>query len=94
MTLFCRHFIVMLLFVALSLVAGCDPCRSLAEKICDCEESTVARDSCLRTLDTFGNMQSYSIAAQPDTCRAILKDPNCNCMAIKNGQVESCGMTR
>jgi len=94
MTLSFRHFAVTTILVFLCLITGCDPCRSLAEKICDCEESSFARDNCKRALDTFGGMQSYGNAVQPDQCRAILKDPNCSCLAIKNGQVESCGMTR
>jgi len=94
MTLFFRHCIVISLLVLLSLVSACDPCRTLAEKICDCEESGAARDNCKRSLDTFSNMQSFSFAERTEICQEKLKDPNCSCLAIRNGQLENCGMTR
>lgn len=85
--------LVLGLAAALSLLA-CNPCRDLAEKICECEENSTARDNCRRSLDIFSRLKSFDEASKPDLCREILKSESCNCLAIKDGHVERCGMTR
>lgn len=89
-----RHRFLGAVLVMGAALMGCDPCRSLAEKICECEETSAQRDVCRRSLDLFGNMQSYSAAAKTQMCSEVLKRESCTCPALQAGQVENCGMTR
>ena len=81
------------LMAILALVA-CDPCRTLADKICECEESNTARENCRRSIDMFSQMKNFDRASKTETCREILNSESCNCLAIRNGLIENCGMTR
>jgi hypothetical protein len=89
-----RHNLVFFMAATVLGLSACDPCRSLADKICECERTPAARETCRRSLDLFGNMKGFDIATKTDTCRALLSDPKCNCQAIDNGEFEKCGMTR
>ena len=93
MAFYSRHLLLFSMFLVVLLTA-CDPCRNLAEKICECEETAAARDACRRSLDVYGNMQSYSTAAKTQICSDVLARESCNCLALRNGEVENCGMTR
>lgn len=75
-------------------IMGCDPCRNLAEKICECEKNSTARDNCRRSLSTLEGQNGFGSAVKSDVCREILKSEACTCQAIDEGRVENCGMTR
>lgn len=86
-----------MLFLGLTAIfalAACDPCRSLADKICECKTLPGERESCLRSLDLFPHMSGFSFANDPELCREVLERNSCNCSAILDGLVENCGMTR
>jgi hypothetical protein len=73
---------------------GCDPCRTLADKICECEETSAARDNCHKTLDVFSSSPSFGVASKTEMCRMALENKDCSCLALRNGQLENCGLTR
>ena len=88
------RFIFVFALIALLPVVACDPCKSLAEKICECELSSGQRDLCLRSIDSFSKLKDFEVAMKPDKCQEILERKSCTCMALQDGLVENCGMTR
>jgi hypothetical protein len=87
--------IVLVAFVGLCLlgVAGCKaPCRQLAEALCQCAGSTLARESCLQDVsrrDAFADPTDED----QDRCEALLDRCDCNNLDTPEGK-QACGLAR
>ncbi len=82
--------VAMLLWLGL---AGCDPCRQLAEKICSCKESEEERRDCEKSLGLAPEHKYFKNAQEPEKCEQALKDcPTCE--DIRNNKDDRCGLYR
>jgi hypothetical protein len=73
-------------------VAACDPCRSLAEKVCQCRETEEERKACISDLSLANQHEYFSQAKEPGVCEAALK--KCSCEGLNNSEDAECGMYR
>jgi len=98
-------FMLQKILIALSLMAvaafcsACDPCRSLAEYICQCNVYPPDQQSCLAKLDQYSNHPDFSTAENGARCQAILDETDpakqCTCLALnQDGRYDLCGITR
>jgi hypothetical protein len=95
-----RHpiaFLSLVLFTV-SLASACgDPCRQLADRICNCELTAAQRQTCRRDrIESQTNdplrLGPASTPAEQDVCIAALQ--TCTCEALDENRVELCGYTR
>ena len=76
---------------ATMLWAGCSsPCRSLAEKLCDCEPDTAAREDCLRSVSQRAGTYEAS-EAQNQVCQGFLDGCDCQRIGTPEGK-RACGL--
>jgi len=73
-------------------IASCDPCDELGNKICECEGSAEEQERCKKELELRKTHPSYKEAKNSEQCLLALK--SCSCEALRNNEVEKCGMTR
>jgi hypothetical protein len=77
-----RHFAFTLFVLAAGLLAGCKgPCRSLSEKLCQCEVSTRERDICLRRVAASEANYSPDSAAEA-VCSSLIS--KCDCTRLES----------
>jgi len=77
----------------LFVLSACDPCRDLAEKICDCKESTEEdRRRCRAELNVAKGHRYFGKAQDLKICEDALK--NCSCEELIKGQSTRCGLER
>jgi hypothetical protein len=90
---FASYLSIALLCCALS--AGCkSACRQLSEKLCDCLDTTVAKDSCKRVAANEESRVGVTLE-QEDYCEAQL--PLCSCAdggAETAEGKQACGVAR
>lgn len=73
---------------------ACDPCYSLAQKICDCLPPN-ERSACMSNLSTANQHSGLELAKNPAICEEALKPGVCRCsdfLARRN--YEKCGLNR
>ncbi len=76
--------------VAAFLSAGCeDPCKVLADRICNCQPNSTAQTSC-RT-DRIVNQQSTIQITDADRAFCSQKLDTCTCDAIDENKLDACG---
>ncbi len=84
----------MLLLAALLPAGGCDlfnPCITLAERICQCEATPSARESCRQQrIEALRNSVEVT-PAQWDRCEIALT--TCDCNDIDENRVDECAFT-
>lgn len=80
-----------LLLIALGASACDGPCRSLAERICNCEFNAVERGACLREIDSNGNVRQPT-SEEDEACMAFLD--TCTCEALEREDNVACGLTK
>lgn len=68
-----------------------DPCRDLSEKVCRCESTESAQQSCLRRLDAEAASRSIN-DEQAQQCQDILDAKQCSCDALGRGELQACGL--
>jgi hypothetical protein len=71
---------------------GCDPCRDLAEKICDCKgdrETSEERSQCRANLALPKGQKFFSVVRDPKKCEEVFK--HCSCEQLLKGNDEQCG---
>jgi hypothetical protein len=95
-----RFALILALASSPAFLAGCkNPCRQLAEKLCDCEPNTSARESCLRDASARDSKYSPTDVDQA-RCDALLAgDPGCRCedltsadSAVRANAKKNCGL--
>jgi hypothetical protein len=95
-----RHPIalVSLVIAALASASACtDPCRQLADRICNCELTAAQRQTCRADrIDSQANdplrLGPTSDTAEQDVCIAALE--TCTCAALDENKTELCGYTK
>lgn len=79
--------------IALAILSGCaDPCVALAERICRCEPTPIARRSCEAERVTPREDGINATAEEQQRCLEALD--TCTCAALDENRVEQCGFTR
>lgn len=75
------------------LLPACDPCQSLAEKMCDCKygEGEEGR-RCRSDLNLAKSLIYFEVAKDPKVCLKALKE--CPCDKLYDGDDRKCGMYR
>jgi hypothetical protein len=81
------------LSLALLSLAGCKGnCRTLSEKLCDCELNALAREACLRNAaDQDGRVAPT--AEQEEVCGELLERCECSTISTPEGK-QACGLAR
>lgn len=75
------------------LLGGCKgPCRTLAEKLCDCEATSLLRESCLREASQEESRVSPTVE-QEAQCEALIEQCDCNSIETTEGK-RACGLAR
>lgn len=87
---FCTY--VICFGILMLLTSACDPCYELAEKICDCEKTSLARENCKRELDSRKGYKGMQQAKNEQVCIQALKE--CTCLLLEENEIEKCGITR
>ena len=75
-----------------ALASACqDPCVTLAQRICDCEQTSNERTNCRN--DRIVNQQSSTNITQADAafCQSILDKDTCTCTALDENDLDACG---
>lgn len=86
-----RLLAVLLASVVLG-AAGCDgPCRSLAERVCECEPNIRLRNACQQEIDANGNVRQPT-SEEDDRCIELLE--TCTCQALERQDFAACGLTK
>ncbi|MEM1025516.1 MAG: hypothetical protein AAF627_13770 [Myxococcota bacterium] len=80
-----------LLLCAGTLIACDGPCRTLNERICGCETTTLERNACLDLLDLNARNRTVTVEEE-EQCEALLE--TCTCAALDQNQPELCGISR
>ena len=71
---------------------GCDgPCRSLAQRICECETNARERAACVQEIDSNGNVRQPT-AEEDERCSELLE--TCECEALEREDFAACGLTK
>jgi len=83
----------LLALVAAVALSGCkSQCRQLAEKMCDCQETTLLKQSCLQRVSA----EDARLGSSPDdekVCARLL--PGCDCHAATTVEGKrACGLAR
>lgn len=81
-----------LLLVGFLGLTACDPCRQLAEKMCQCRETEDERKTCTSNLSLANQHEYFAHINEPGVCEAALKD--CDCIKLNNNDDAECGMYR
>lgn len=82
---------LLLLIFTLSSMA-CDPCRELAEQVCQCRTTEEERRQCIESLSLAKQHKYFDTAQKPEICKRGLE--KCSCTAINDHQDQKCGMYR
>ena len=83
----------LVLFGFLVGTTSCDPCRELAEQICNCREASIEqRRQCINDLNIPSQYQYFKEAKKPEICEAALK--KCSCAELIDDQAGLCGRYR
>lgn len=72
-------------------IGACDPCRQLAEQICNCRTDE-EKKLCINDLSLAGQHQYFKNAKDSNVCEMALK--NCDCPKLNNAEDAECGMYR
>jgi len=77
-------------------IQGCSsPCYELAQKKCDCKKNDPQDyEKCLQEIKARESHSSVQFVADQEKCQEILADPECNCEALHDNDVQACGDTR
>jgi hypothetical protein len=87
------HKLLVLLGTLMLVLSACDPCRSFAEKKCDCEEDTEdGRRRCRANLSLSESHINFKAAKDVNMCLQALQE--CSCKNIIDGDDTKCGMYR
>jgi len=81
-----------LLWAPLGCINPLDPCTSLAERICACEATQSAQESCRSTRIEALRNQVEITDAEREQCWAALD--TCDCGDIEENRFEECGFVR
>lgn len=87
-----RAFLIPLLVWLMGMVA-CDPCRQLADRICNCRETEEERRECSRELSLARQHEYFKNASEPGVCLEALQKCT-SCLKINNNDDAECGMYR
>ncbi len=75
----------------LGLGTGCEgPCRTLAQRICECSASPNEQRACEIRVDNNANGRQPT-SADEETCEDLLD--SCSCRALELGERHLCGLT-
>ena len=92
MTSAVRTFLTVLLLGFVATSAAClDPCDRLATRICECEDSDLARETCRQRVELQKENLKPS-EANKQSCEAALD--TCNCAALDRLNLAACGFSR
>lgn len=80
------------LVAAASLGTACDnPCRALAQQICECEPSARERRACEARVEN-ANAQQDPTPIEESLCSRLLD--GCTCDALAQNNFAACGLTK
>lgn len=77
--------------VALFLSSCSSTCYDLADKICECELTSQAREACRKKLDMQKSHRRLQLAQDEAVCKNALK--TCSCEKLKLLQYDQCALT-
>lgn len=89
---YCSVACILTLLALFFAIAACDPCRQLAEEICQCSASEQVQKSCLNNLNLAHDHLYFKNATKPEVCEKALKE--CSCQQLNNKKDDKCGMYR
>jgi hypothetical protein len=94
MSLILRRFIICLAALLSPLwLSGCDPCRDLAEKLCDCMGKNEIRiRQCKENLNLAKSHKFFDIAKDPKICEQVFQ--KCPCEKLLDQEDQECGSYR
>jgi hypothetical protein len=79
--------------LALFALTGCKgSCRQLAEKLCDCQPNTTAKDACLQTVSSEESRVGTS-AQNEQVCATLVDKCDCHTVNTTEGK-RNCGLAR
>jgi hypothetical protein len=83
----------LLAFVAALILTGCKgDCRQLTEKLCECSQTTLEREACLRRASAE-DARVAPTAEDEQVCGQLL--PGCDCRIIDTPEgKKACGLSR
>lgn len=85
-----KRFLALLCAASLGWIGCSTPCRSLAEKLCDCEPDTTSREECLRGVaERAGTYDATD--AQNQVCQGFLDTCDCKNAGTADGK-KACGL--
>jgi hypothetical protein len=88
-----RHALLLVLAAASLLGVGCKgKCRVLSENLCECSESSLDRDACLRRAASEESRLSPT-EAQEDACETFIDTCDCTQVGSLQGK-QACGLAR
>lgn len=83
----------MLALGVIAIASGCDPCRDLGDRYCDCLYEDEARiRQCKEELNVAPHHKFFALARKQEICKEALK--KCHCKQILAGKDERCGRYR
>jgi|HubBroStandDraft_4_1064222.scaffolds.fasta_scaffold524252_2 hypothetical protein len=71
---------------------ACDPCRELADKMCDCNNSEAERLKCRNDLNLAKAQNFPESKEESKVCMEALN--NCSCEDLMRGDYAKCGLYR
>ena len=88
-----RSFLLLsVTLLAISLASACiDPCDSLSDRICKCEDTDLAETTCTQRVAIEKDKRDTTEADRA-ACEAALK--TCTCEALEQGDLSKCGYAR
>lgn len=86
-----RPFFILLCLLPLFALLGCDPCATLADRICQCEDTEYLRQQCTTRVE-LQKQQRQPTDSDKQACEAALK--TCTCAALDGQDLTACGFAR
>lgn len=84
----------LILALVITFTMACDPCRQLAERICQCHETEEDQKKCLADLNMASQHEYFSKNNHPQLCEDALTKCG-DCAKINNDKdYDNCGIYR
>lgn len=87
-----KPLVPVLAVVVLALVGCKTPCRQLSERLCECQQSSFDRNTCLQRAATADSTANPT-TAQNEACAALVEQCDCRLTETPEGK-KKCGFAR
>lgn len=76
------------------LTACTDPCLELARKLCECQDTQIARENCIRNAEAaYQQADQDALAQSQSQCADLVDGCDCNDLDTESGK-QACGLAR